>query len=81
MLGGCANNIQEKTNVIVDDKFENKVIYPDDIDLKGCDEFPIFTGDKFSDLYVFVVDVSKKYYECSNKANVSQEFIKKVYKK
>lgn len=82
-LAGCsANNIQEKTNMVIDDKFGNSVSFPDDLDLSECPDFPIFKGKNAADLYKFVIsDVSKKYYECANKAKLSQEFIKKVYKK
>lgn len=81
-LTACSSNdIQKKTDQIVKDKFGNEVVFPSENDLKECDDFPEFKGKTLGDLYEFTVLNAKLYEECSNKAKVNQDFIKRVYKK
>lgn len=84
LLGGCATttSIQDKTNTIVNDKFENKVVFPSGVDAEACPEFPLFKGKTFGDLYQFTVEeVFKQYQDCSDRLNTNQKFIKEIYKK
>lgn len=71
-LTGCATtqtlDTQHMTNVITDNKTENKYVFPSNDDLTVCDEeLPKLAGKLPSDLYKWGVDVSQIYHTCKNK--------------
>lgn len=78
LLSGCATTTttQKKVDLIVEDKLHNKVVFPSGNDSLPCDDFPLFKGKTFGDLYDFVtIEVFQSYQVCTDKLKVNQDFI------
>lgn len=75
LLTSSCSNISDKQKIDYINKSNKILITPTQDDLEECKELPIFSGENFGDLYLYTIELSKIYYECSNKAKINQDFV------
>ncbi len=79
-LSSCASiNKKDDELLLLVNKINNNKILIDNLD--ECNDFPLFNGETFADLYSFLInDVSKEYYLCKNLNHKNIEYIKNITK-
>lgn len=75
LLSGCSS-ISDRQKIDYINNSNKILITPQEEDLKECPELPILEKDSFGDLYLYTIELSKMYYECSNKAKINQDFVR-----